>query len=280
MIRIKKQNKNEYIYAEGLWIRNPYINVNPLDLNDMFREEIGLFLGNETKNLSLPCLHSDEFNDSAMENVVICSDGHDWERAQEILAEIPNKNVKVIGINGSLKKWNMVAGLSEKKRVMSAYFVNNPYKECLSYLPNRHRYYPSLVASTRTNPEFISGYLEKPTFYRPTNDGKYSGIPRDGCVVLDDYRNPLCGAISYCVRKRVKKLALFCCDEAFTEERPGSEKMENGLFQYPQQIMSQKVVDAQLHWLRSAGVQVADSSSGIEYKNATYIKNEELPSFF
>lgn len=280
MIRIKKQNKNEYIYAEGLWIRNPYINVNPLDLNDMFREEINLFLSNETKNLSLPCLQSDEFNDFAMENVVICSDGHDWARAQEILAEIPNKNVKVIGINGSLKKWNMVADLSDKKRVMSAYFVNNPYKECLSYLPNRHRYYPSLVASTRTNPEFISEYLEKPTFYRTTNDGKYSGIPRDGCMVLDDYRNPLCGAISYCVRKRVKKLALLCCDEAFCEERPGSEKMKNGLFQYPQQIMSQKIVDAQFHWLRSVGVQVADSSSGIEYKNATYIKNEELPSFF
>ena len=280
MMRIKKYKNNEYLYAEGFWIRNPYLNVSPFDMNDMFVDEMGVFLGNETKNLRVPSLHSDEFNESPMDNVVVCSDGYGWDTAQSILAEMPNKNVKVMGINGSLRKWTMVAYLSDKKRVMSAYFVNNPYKECLSYLPTRHRYYPNLVASTRTNGEFVSKYLEKPTFYRPTNDGSYSGIPREGCLVLDDYRNPLCGAISYCVKKRVKKLALLCCDESFSEERPGSEMMRNGLFQYPQQIRSQRTVDAQLHWLRSAGVEVVDCSSGIEYKNAPYIKPEELTSFF
>lgn len=279
-MRVKKHKNNEYLYAEGFWVRNPYLNVSPFDLNDLFVGEMETFLGNETENLKSPCLHSDEFGESSSENVIICSDGYGWEEIQEVLAEIPNKNAKVVGINGSLKRWRMVAGLSEKKRVMSAYFVNNPYKECLSYLPNRHRYYPSLVASTRTNHEFMRKYLEKPTFYRPTGDGSYSGIPREGCMVLDDYRNPLCGAISYCVRKRVRKLALLCCDESFSEERPGSDRLPNGLFQYPQQIRSQRVVDVQLHWLRSAGVEVVDCSSGIEYKNAPYIKPEELASFF
>lgn len=280
MIRIKKHKKNEYLMAEGVWIRNPYLKASPLDLNDMASRDMDAFIENETSNLSVDHIKLDEFDDQPMERVVICSDGYMWKERQTVLAQIPNSKVKVIGVNGSLAKWDMVGSLSEKKRVMSHYLLNNPYRECMSYLPKRHRYFPSLIASTRTFHGFFEHYKEKPKFYKPTADAKYSGIPRDGCMNLDDYRNPICAAISYCVRKRVKKLAFLCCDESFGDERPASEKMANGLYQYPQQIKSQRIIDAQLHWLKLAGVEVADCSSGVKYQNAEYISPEELPSFF
>lgn len=279
-MRIKKHKKNEYVLAQDVWVRNPFCNSEPIDINNMVKDDMSLFMKNETENLKHKSMNSDDLMNPVLQNVIICSDGYDWKTRHKILASIPNKKTKVIGINGSLAKWELVGDLSEYKRVMFAYVVNNPFRECVSYLPSKHRYYPPVIASTRTNPEFIDKYLETPMFYIPVKDLHYSGVSREGCVSLDDYRNPLCAAISYCLRMSVMKLALFCCDEAFTDNRPGSEKMKNGLYQYPQQIKSQEIVNAQLYWLKSKGIKIADCSSGIEYTNAAYIKPEDLASFF
>jgi hypothetical protein len=163
---------------------------------------------------------------------------------------------------------------------MTFYLANNPYGECLGYLPKRHAYYPNLIASTKTNPAFLKAYRSQPYFYMATKDTNYSGVGHEGCMSLDDYRNPVCAAISLAWKRGVKRLALLCCDEAFEEDRPNSVRMENGLYQYPQQIMCQKIIDSQLYWLRKAGVEVADCSSGIKYENADYIDFDGLPSFF
>lgn len=279
-MRTKKYKNNEYILAEGVWVRNPYKDADPVDINDLSNNEMELFLRNETKNISAKDIKTDSMDEVQIENAIICSDGYMWKERQTVLAEIPNKKVKVIGVNGSLAGWRMVGDLSDKKRVMSFYLVNNPYGECTSYLPRAHKYYPSLVASAKTCPEFISSYQERPVFYKATRDSRYSGLPRDGCMVLDDYRNPVCAAISLCVKRGVKRLALLCCDESFPDERPAATRMKNGMYQYPQQIKSQRIIDRQLYWLRRNGVEVADCSSGEEYENATYIKPEDLASFF
>lgn len=279
-MRIKKHKRNEFVLAQDVWVRNPYVKSEPIDINDMSRDDISLLMQNEIENMKSRSIDSDDLLSHAIKNAIICSDGYEWKERQKILASIPSKKAHVIGINGSLNKWNMVGDLSEKKRIMFAYLTNNPYRECISYLPKKHRYFPPLIASTRTNPEFISKYLERPRFYIPTKDLNYSGIPRDGCFFLDDYRNPLCAAISYCVRMGVSRIVLLCCDEAFTEDRPGSERMKNGFYQYPQQIKSQKIVDAQFYWMKSKGVKIADCSSGIEYENAAYINPEDMSSFF
>lgn len=279
-MRVKKYRNNEYVTAEGLWVRNPYTKSEPVDINDLNGGDLELFLKNETQNLSIRSVREDDMEGSTVESAVVCSDGYMWDEKQKILADIPNKKVKVVGVNGSLAKWTMVGSLSDKKRVMSYYVANNPYQECLSYLPKAHKYYPNLIASTKTNPDFVESYLERPVFYSATRDRTYSGVPRDGCMVLDDYRNPVCAAISFCVKKGLKKLALVCCDESFEEERPAAIKMKNGLYQYPEQIRSQRIIDAQLYWLRRAGVEVVDCSSGSEYENAAYIGIERLPEFF
>ena len=214
-----------------------------------------------------------------MENVVIASDGFKWNENQFALADIPNSLVRVLGVNGSLAKWSMVGEEATKKRTMSFYVVNNPYPECMSFLPKRHRYYPNLMASSRTNPKFIQEYRGQPYMYRPTPDLDYSGVG-DGNVALDDYRNPICAAISLAVKMGAKRILLLCCDEAFEDERPGSVRMKNGLFQYPTQIKCQKVMDKQFFWLKRMGLTVADCSHGIDYENAEYIQIEKVVDFF
>jgi hypothetical protein len=279
-MRIKKYNNNEYVVAEDVWVRNPYNKSEPIDINDLSNSELNLFLKNETSNVSVRAIRTDGMDEPTIENAIVCSDGYMWEERQKVLADIPNKKVKIVGVNGSLAKWTMVGDSADKKRVMSFYLVNNPYKECMSYAPRTHRYYPNLVASTKTYPGFFESYQEMPTFYSATRDVNYSGLTREGCMVLDDYRNPVCAAISFLVKRGVKKLALVCCDEAFEEDRPAAVRMNNGLYQYPQQIKSQRIIDRQLYWLRTNGVEVADCSSGQEYENATYINPEDLGTFF
>jgi hypothetical protein len=281
MTRIKKFKNNEYILQEGVWVRNLCREASPVDINSLGRKDMNLFLANESANMKVSSLQLDDLNPVDVRNLVILSDGYGWKEKQLVLGDLPNTMVKTIGVNGSLAKWEMVGDKAEIQRTMTFYLVNNPYPECTGYLPRRHRYYPNLIASTKTNPKFLNEYKSQPFLYKSTQDLNYSGIgPDQNCMSLDDYRNPVCAAISFAWRKGVKKMVLLCCDEAFQDERPGAVKMKNGLYQYPQQIMCQKIIDGQLHWLRRAGVRVADCSSGIEYANAAYIEIEGIKGFF
>jgi len=279
-MRIKKYRNNEYILAEGVWVRNLCSDAKPLDINSLGGDELSLFLWNECENMKVSGMSMDEMSRIEMDNLVIFSDGHGWSERQKVLAGMPNKSIKTIGVNGSLAKWEMVGEKAEFKRTMTFYLANNPYGDCVGYLPKKHKYYPNLVASTKTNPRFIREYEGQPIFYRSSQDMNYSGVGQEDCMRLDDYRNPICAALSFAWRNRVRKIALLCCDESFEDERPGAVRMKNGLYQYPQQIMCQKIIDKQIYWLRQAGVKVVDCSSGIEYENAGYIKLENLPSFF
>lgn len=278
-MRIKKSRNNEYVLAEGVWVRNPFCESRALDINSLGGDEIPLFLKNEGQNSKSSHMEMEDMVGVAMESVVIASDGHGWAERQKVLAGLPNALVKVVGVNGSLARWNMVGESAPLKRTMTFYVVNNPYPECMSFLPSRHRYYPNLVASTRTYPGFLEAYKGQPYVYQPTPDLDYSGVWGAGAT-LDDYRNPICAALSLAVRCGARRVLLLCCDEAFEDERPGAVRMGNGLFQYPQQIMCQRIIDRQLFWLRRAGVSVADCSSGIEYDNAEYIDFEGVESFF
>lgn len=280
-MRIKKFKKNEYVLEEGIWVRNPFCEARPVDINSLTRGDQQMLLRNESENLRKPHLQMDDALDLHMENVVIVSDGYGWAERQLFLASLPSRSVKVIGVNGSLARWSMVGDAAPVKRTMTFYVVNNPYPECMAYLPRSHRYYPNIVASTRTNPKFLSEYRSQPYLYRPTPDADYSGFAAgDVNAVLDDYRNPVCAAVSLAAKRGAKRILLLCCDESFEDERPGAERMPNGLFQYPQQIKCQRVVDRQAYWLGAAGIRVGDCSSGVEMRNATYIKPEGIANFF
>jgi hypothetical protein len=278
-MRIKKFRNNEYVLADSVWVRNPSAKSKAVDINSMSRDEVSLFVRNEQENSKCSYMQMEEATGSPVADVVVASDGFGWRDRQMILGGLPNSAVNVFGVNGSLARWSMVGENAPVRRTMAFYVANNPYSECMSFLPKAHRYYPNIVASTRTNPEFLAAYRSQPYMYRPTPDLDYAGSWGVGAV-LDDYRNPVCAAISLAVWRGATRILLLCCDESFEDERPGAVRMKNGLWQYPQQITCQRVIDRQLFWLRRMGIRVGDCSSGIEYENAEYIRTEDIMGFF
>lgn len=277
-MRIKEFKKNKYIMSkDGIWVRNLCSQFSKIDINNLYQKEKKLWLKNEFENLKKSKL---DFPDLTYDNIIICSDGYKWLEKQKILGSISNNFAKILGTNGSLSKWKMVGEKAEIKRGMAFYIVNNPYSECLRYLPKNHNYYPNIIASTRTYPEFIENYKNQVCFYKPSEDSDFSSSPSSVNFYLDDYRNPICAAISAAWKFNAKKILLFCCDDAFEDNRSGSIKLENGLYQYPQQIMSQNIIDKQLYWLKQHNVEIFDHSSGIKYDNATYINENDVVSFF
>jgi hypothetical protein len=278
-MRIKKKKNNQYLRSpEGIWVRDFTQKAPKLDINNLTTAaDTQLFLKNELANV-----HSiNAVLEPRLEwpNVVIVSDGYEFDKVQEALAELPYKKVKIIGVNGSLAKWKMVGESAKVKRAMSFYVANNPYRECARYLPKNHRYFPDCVVSTRTNPKFTQGYEGNLFFYTPTPDETYSPTIRAE-VTMDDYRNPLCAAIYLAHFVKAKKILLFCCDDSFKDERPAAVRLENGLWTYPQQIMSQNLVDTMLHWLKTQEIKVANHSMGTNLANAPYIELDNINDFF
>jgi len=280
-MRIKKHsNKNEYLLTEdGIWVRNLCKrHAKAVDLNNLCtKEDHALFLQNEFKNIKgrYAVVEQEHYDFS---NLVIVSDGYDFEAKQELLCQLEGR-VVVMATNGALAKWKLHEKTRETRRGISCYVVNNPFIQCVTYLP-KHNYCPPCIAANRTNPEFLEAYRSTIYTYRTTPSRFYSGPRFEGHFYVDDYRNPICAGIHLAYKFGVKKLLLFCCDDSFEDERPAAIQLENGLWTYPQQATGQRVIDGMLYWLRKANVQIGSHSSGINLNNATYITDSELPEFF
>jgi hypothetical protein len=275
MVVRKHSNKNEYLLSAGVWVRNFHNKaVPPVDINGLnSMGDYHLFHQNEMENYRKKYTKVDAEN-IVRKYAVIVSDGFRFEEKHKLLINLP-KEVTIITVNGALKKWKL---LSDNKTA-SFYVVNNPYNECLNFLPN-NRHYPRCVASTRTNPEFLAAYRGIIHTYCPVPDNRYSGPNFSPQFRIDDYRNPVCAAIGLCYQFGVEKLVLFCCDDSFETERQASVQLPCGLWTYPQQVLSQKIIDANLYWLSKTGIEIANCSSGIDLVNAKYIREEEIKDFF
>lgn len=281
MIIKKHKNRNDYINtSDGVWVRNfAKTGVSPIDINNFLSEEDYRYvLNNEFKNRKVR--FSDLLQKDKYQNAVIVSDGFDFESKQEILAKLSYKEVAIIATNGALRDWKLVGQKAVLKRAITWFVVNNPYPECKKFLPMFHSYYPRCLASSRTNTEFVDKYKGDVLLYQPPINEHYSGCFHGGDGIIDDYRNPICAAIGLVYRLGIQRLLLLCCDDSFSTEKPAAEQLENGLWCYPQQKISQRIIDANLYWLTQSGVQIADCSSGVKYENATYISVEEIPDFF
>ena len=274
-MRIKKTpTGNEYISVDGILVRN-YIkkNVQPIGLSDLFsKADFETILSNEEANSRYPKISDEKFS---FPKVVIVSDGYQFEEKHLALSKLP-KDVCILAVNGALRKWKI-----QKDRSINAYVINNPYKDCLSDLPSN--YFPTCIPSIRANSEFLKRYSGNKYTYVPTPE-RFFGLKRKEEYYIDDYRNSVCACISLAYRFRVNKLALFCCDESFDKKREAAIQLKNKLWTYPQHIKAEKIIDANLHWLRSqenSDIEVVNYSQGGEYKNATYINSEEeLIEFF
>lgn len=274
----RKSKNNLYALAEDIWVRdftNP--NAPSRDINDLATEaDNRLFLQNELVNRKAKYIQVGD-EDFFHPNVVIVSDGFDFVSKQKLLAGLDSKNITIIATNGALAKWKLISP-NPLQRKINFYVINNPYAESMAFLPKAHRYFPRCIASSRTYPQFLERYRGDKLLYVPTPNERYSGPLQAHEYTVDDYRSPICSAIGLAYRFGVQKLLLFCCDNSFADERPASVMLSNNLYCYPQHIISQKVVDANLFWLKE--VKIGDHSSGLKYESASYIPEEGINEFF
>jgi hypothetical protein len=272
-MRIKKHpSGNQYLLTEqNLWVRNFTSVVAPLDINQLStKTDYSNYLKNEILNDRITALDFSSLKSSA---AVIVSDGYNFKENHQVLKELSN-SVSIIATNRSLVKWGI-------NRKIDFFVVNNPYKECMNFLPN-HRYYPKCIVSSKTYPQFVEEYQDKGGVvlsYTSTSDSNYAS-PRIN-VQLDDYRNPICAAINLAYKLGVTKLLLLGCDDSFDSERPAAIQLKNGLWTYPQHLISHGILNAMLYWYKKIkGVKIGNCSFGPFYEGVPYIPKEEVCKFF
>lgn len=277
-IKTNADGNKYFLTNENMWVRNftaegvPFVDINKtIKMDDHF-----VFLQNEVKNNITKITWIDSENID-MRKVLIVSDGFDFENKHLVAANLP-KDVTIIGVNGSLAKWNL------PNRNINWYLNNNPYNEGLYYLPRKNRVMPKCIISPRTNNKFVSAYKGAKYKYYPVNESTYTtmGI-NEVAWQIDDYRNPICAAIAIAYRFGAEKICLLCCDDSFKSFRDGSEELKNGLYQYPQQRIAHGIIDGMFYWLKNHEYyqyELTNCSSGQEYNFATYIKEEDILPFF
>src|SRR5574343_273611 len=170
-MRVKKHTtNNEYIRVGNTYIRNfTKQNLIPPQLTHMFeKEDYGLILKNTELNKNYPKISDEKVY---FKNIVIISDGFSFNERHKLLGNLP-KDVAIFAVNEVLKKWTLVTGY--EGRLINAYIINNPYAESLTYLPKKHsKYYPTCIASIRTNYTFLKKYLGQIYTYIPTPEDKF-----------------------------------------------------------------------------------------------------------
>jgi len=279
MIIKKHTNGNQYLSTlQNMWVRNFTMDAkNYIDINNTISpKDHFLFLKNETKN-SFKRYQWIDGENFYHPNIVIVSDGYNFKEKHKVIENL-GKDITIIGVNGSLSKWEI------QKRSMNYYVVNNPYQECMKYLPRKGGVLPKCIASPRTNYEFLDNYRGTKMRYYPVNEKGYKTLgEKETQWQIDDYRNPICAAIGLSYKFGVEKLLLLCCDDSFSDSRPGAIQTENKLWMYPQHEIAHELIDANLYWLKNQNykeILIKDCSSGAKYKNASYIEKENVMSFF
>lgn len=269
---IKKKYKSEYYHAgDGLWVRNfTKQSLKQVDINDLIPvPDMQMMIENELQNRN-SIVQAIESEPLEWPTVAIVGDGFNFVAKQLLLERLPADTVTV-GVNNIMNIWAI-------QRRLNFYVINNPYEEANRWLPRRPQPRPRIIASQRTNPEFLKKYNGITYQYTPTPSIKFSAKPETEWLI-DDYRNPICAAIGLAFKFKVKKLLLFCCDSSFRDKREGAEKLHNGLWMYPPQNTANYLVDGCLHWLKTQDIEVRNHSSGPEYKNASYINESDIPKF-
>jgi hypothetical protein len=273
MILKKHRNKNDYCLSRsGHWVRDFTKPLSrPLDINNLIPiSDMTIMLQNETSN------HGRIYQNIESENInhpkiLIIGDGYAFEEVQESLKDLPT-DVIIMGVNGTLNRWK------SSKRI-NYYIINNPYEESLLYLQNTKNL-PKCIASTRTYSNFLKDYKGLTFTYAPVIDEVYSGIRTECSSFIDDYRNPICAAISLSYKFKVKKLMIMSVTELYKEERPGMRKTKDDLWIYPQQEMALSLIDANFYWLQKAKIDVGYNDKGSDYEFATYISTDTIRRFF
>jgi hypothetical protein len=68
------------------------------------------------------------------------------------------------------------------------------------------------------------------------------------------------------------------CSDAYKEQRPGAEEISEGLFAYPQQILANKIVNANLFWQKFSDLSCQIYYTGVKnsFTFAKYLQKEDF----
>jgi len=279
-LRIKKtKNGNEYLLTKNnIWVRNPNKDTVPyIDINSSYRDSnYGEFYKNEKENEFTNTI-SIERENLELNKVIIVSDGYDFVNKVKNLDELP-RDIKIIAVNGSLAKWPL------KNRYPNYYLINNPFEECMKFFPRQLKTHPNCIASTKTYSNFLKNYRGVIYNYNSVDEVYYKCKKSvEPMFQIDDYRNPICAALGLCDKFYTNKVLLLCCDNSHSTCKDGMQKLENDLYQYPQNEIAHGIIDGICYWFKQnkmKNMEVSDSSSGEKYINTQYISTEEILSFF
>jgi hypothetical protein len=262
-------NSNEYLKIGNYWIRNfGGDSVKPVDLNKLHAEsEIQLIIDNEINNSKLrhPVIDPETINGR---DVLIVSDGYGFEN-HKLFDKVRN-DVCIIAVNHAARFW-------ESARFPNFLLINNPTDGAMSCLPTRA--FPRLLASRRTYTKFLQSYNNIIYFYDPVPQEEYSSpIFKENQTMVDDYRNPVCAAIALAHKYRLGNIYLASCSSAYTESRFGTNEIEDGLHQYPQQKLGDDIIDANLFWYKFSNKYSKIYHTGIEnsYQFSTYLQTDDF----
>lgn len=274
-IKIHK-NKNDYFLTDdNIWVRNfAKTTAKPLDINNFYSEnEIKMLLDNEVKNSELQTLDLfSELKDT--KKVLIISDGYGFDKSSKWLDELPN-DVKIIANYGACRFW-------KAKRLPSYMLVTNPFSDALVYLPER--IFPILIASSRTNNDFLKRYINTIIKYYPTPDSNYeSPIGHNNPLNIDECRNSIAASINISFKMKCDKLCIAYPINAYEKQRPATELIEDtSLFFYPQQKISKNIIDANIFWYKLGKPNANICYTGIKnsLKFANYIEPNMIRKFY
>ena len=265
----RHKNRNEYALTDNFWVRNfNSPDVKPIDINRLFEEnELKYVLDNEIKNskMGIPLLSKDT---ASINNLIIISDGYGFKDHQKI--KKLKENFKILVINHALRFW-------ESTQFPSLMLMNNSTDMAMSAMPMGQM--PQLIASRRTHHPFLRGYQNNMYMYDPVPDEFYqSSTAKDSPAYLDDYRNPICAAISFANFLNVQNIFLLGCSYAYGENRPGTIKVGENAYQYPQQQLGDKIIDLNLFWYKFGNKNRQIFHIGLEnsYKFSKYLKFEDF----
>jgi len=269
-LNVKKHlNRNEYIQVENYWVRNFNApDVVPTDINNFYaEEEIKPILINEIQNTKyINQMVSNDIID--IENLIVVSDGYGFHEHKNIKSL--KNNFAILVLNHAMRFW-------ESSVFPNFMLMNNTSDFALSCMPLNNM--PQLIASRRTYPAFIKKYENNVYLYDPTPEETYQSMSsKDSSVFFDEYRNPVCAAIAFANFMNIRNLYLFSCSTAYSENRPGTLKIADNAYQYPQQQLADKFIDGNLFWYKFGNKYRQIFYTGLQntYKFAKYVKQDDF----
>ena len=270
------KNKNEYfLTSDKIWVRNyNKINANPIDINNLYNEnEIEMLLANEIKNNELSTLDlMSELKE--IKKILIISDGFGFEDSEKLISNLPN-DVKIIANYGACRFW-------KHKRLPNYMVATNPFDDASLYLPEK--IFPILIASSRTNNNFLKRYINTIIKYYPTPDENYeSPSSHNNPLHIDEYRSSIASSIIIAFKMNCEKLCIAYPINAYEKQRPATEQIpDTNYYFYPQQKIAKNIIDANLFWYKmnkpSATISYCGIKNSLDFAN--YIEPDLIKNFY